>query len=183
MKEVLLEPFLRQRRISAIGKYIPKNSVLCDIGCGHGDFLRMIEGKIKFGVGIDKEIDPFDSKKLSIRKMEIKKKLNLKPGYFDCVTCLAVLEHLDYPESILKESYRILKRNGVMIITVPSPMSKPVLEFLSYKLKIVDPKQISDHKSYFSKSQLKNLLEKNKFRNIFVTSFEFGMNNLAVAYK
>ena len=49
---------------------------------------------------------------------------------------LAVLEHLDHPIEIVKEIERILKPKGKLILTVPSRNSKPVLEFLAYKLKI-----------------------------------------------
>jgi len=45
---------------------------------------------------------------------------------------MAVLEHLTYPETILKEVKRILKPGGVgLILTVPSRHPNPLLEFFA----------------------------------------------------
>lgn len=41
---------------------------------------------------------------------------------------LAVLEHLNYPEDILKE-IRSLKNDGRLIITVLSKIAKPITDF------------------------------------------------------
>jgi 2-polyprenyl-3-methyl-5-hydroxy-6-metoxy-1,4-benzoquinol methylase len=39
---------------------------------------------------------------------------------FDCVVCLDVLEHVQDPEAVLMESYRVLKPGGVVLATVPN---------------------------------------------------------------
>jgi 2-polyprenyl-3-methyl-5-hydroxy-6-metoxy-1,4-benzoquinol methylase len=94
-----------------------------------------------------------------------------------------VLEHLENPERVLSECNRILKKDGKIIITTPAPVSKPILEFLSFKLHIVNPVEIKDHKHYFPKLELKLIMEKCCFANVHVKSFEFGLNNFAVGYK
>jgi 2-polyprenyl-3-methyl-5-hydroxy-6-metoxy-1,4-benzoquinol methylase len=101
----------------------------------------------------------------------------------DCVTLIAVLEHLEKPESVLSECNRILKNDGIILITTPAPVSKPILEFLSFKLHIVSPAEIKDHKHYFTRRELSMILEKRGFANVQVKSFEFGLNNFAVGYK
>ncbi len=40
-------------------------------------------------------------------------------GYFDCVLCTEVLEHIPEPERAIKEFSRILKRGGALILTAP----------------------------------------------------------------
>lgn len=54
----------------------------------------------------------------------------------DIITSMAIIEHLENPERYVQECYRILKPQGFMILTVPSPLAKPILEFMVYKLKI-----------------------------------------------
>jgi SAM-dependent methyltransferase len=40
-------------------------------------------------------------------------------GYFDCVLCTEVLEHIPQPELAIKEFSRILKGGGTLILTAP----------------------------------------------------------------
>jgi hypothetical protein len=44
-------------------------------------------------------------------------------------------------------------------MTIPSVYSKPVLEFLAYKLKIISKDEILDHKQYYDKSKLLSKLQ------------------------
>ena len=184
MKEELLEPILRRIRISKIKKYIPKNCILCDIGCGfNAKFLLNISDYISKGYGFDKKIDKKRINNIYIQNAEIRDNIPLEDEYVDCVTLLAVFEHLNNPTKVLSECFRILKFGGVLILTTPSPFSKPILEFLSFKLKIVSPVEIADHKHYYSKEELVKILKGVGFKNIETHSFEFGLNNLAVAFK
>jgi len=179
----LLEPFLRKKRINIAKKYISKDSVVCDIGCGpHIAFLESIRKRIKRGVGIDKKIENKCISNIELRNSKIGNILPAKNEEFDHVTLLAVLEHLEYPEMILREAYRILKDGGSLIITTPHPKSKRVLDVLAY-LNLISRQEMVDHKQYYSKRELSKILEGVGFRNIEIHSFEFGLNNLAVAFK
>jgi len=46
-------------------------------------------------------------------------KMTFKNSSFDGVLCSQVLEHVPHPQKALKEINRILKKNGIAIITVP----------------------------------------------------------------
>lgn len=185
MKEELLEPILRKMRIVRIRKYIPNNCILCDVGCGFSaKFLQDMTPFIKKGIGIDKKVDDLKSDKIQLIKMKLDEEISLPSGYVDCITLLAVLEHLEHPKQILKECYRILKPEGLLILTSPTPSSKPILEFLSFKLNIVSPVEISDHKNYFNSVQLiKILKEECGFSKITARTFQFGLNNFVLATK
>lgn len=185
MKEELLEPFLRKMRIRRIKRYIPGNCVLCDVGCGFSaKFLHDIAPFIRKGIGIDKKVDNLKSDKIELVRANIEKELPVPSSYTDCVILLAVLEHLEYPTPVLIECHRILKPGGVLILTTPTPFSKPILEFLSFKLNIVSPVEISDHKNYFNSAQLIRILkEECEFRSVTAKTFQFGLNNFVVATK
>lgn len=96
---------------------------------------------------------------------------------------LAVLEHLQCPEEIIKEIYRVLKPGGTLILTTPSPLSKPLLEFLAFKLNLIDRNEIADHKQYFSVEALRRLLAINKFAINKLHTFEAGFNIFAKTTK
>lgn len=98
---------------------------------------------------------------------------------FEVVCMLAVIEHLNYPLLMLKEIKRVLVKNGILLLTAPSHAAKPVLEFLSYKLHLIDEAEIKDHKRYYNKADLEDctnkaglLMETHKY-------FQFGFNNFA----
>jgi 2-polyprenyl-3-methyl-5-hydroxy-6-metoxy-1,4-benzoquinol methylase len=97
---------------------------------------------------------------------------------------LAVLEHLENPKNILRETFRILKTNGFLILTTPSSRAKPILDFLA-KLRLINKEAISEHKKYYSLEELENLFLNTGFRkeNINLKYFEFGFNILAIIKK
>ncbi len=180
MKEEFLEPFLRRMRINRVKDYIPENCILCDIGCGfNAKFLHDMVPFIRKGIGIDKKVY-----EIELIKTNVEKYIPLPTDYVDCVTLLAVLEHLDYPNQILKECNRVLKPGGSLILTTPTPLSKPILEFLSFKLNIVSPAEISDHKNYFNSTQLSRiLLEECGFNKVIAKTFQMRLNNVVIAIK
>jgi hypothetical protein len=67
-------------------------------------------------------------------------------------------------------------------MTVPSQESKKLLELLA-KLRILNPKEIFDHKSYFSSEQIIKLFETYGFKNTKIEPFEFCMNRLLIFMK
>jgi SAM-dependent methyltransferase len=184
MTEELLEPYLRKLRIGKIIKHIPENCILCDVGCGfEAKFLQDVSHYIYKGYGFDKKIEDRCIDNIYIKNIDIADLIPLEDETIDCVTMLAVLEHLSDPKKVLFECYRILKPGGVLILTTPAPKSKPLLEFLSFRLRIVSPIEIADHKHYYSIGELLDLLIGTGFKGVKCSSFEFGLNNIAIAFK
>lgn len=178
--------FIRCLRFRKIIKQIPKNSIVCDLGCGRDfRFLKTIAHLTKYGIGFDKAIKNSKDAKIELRKRCLLKTIPLKDSSVGVVTMLAVLEHLNYPQAILRECCRVLKKGGKLIISTPTPLAKPVLELLAFKLKLIDEKEIREHKNYFSAEDLKRMLEKAGFKqkNTKVSPFECRLNNLAIAKK
>ena len=187
MKEPILEPFLRKMRTNKILPIIKRypNSKLLDIGCGFNyKFLLEVEPYISEGYGIDFKVPELKNGKIKTKQIKLNDKLPFHKNSFDFVTMLAVLEHLDHPIEIVKEIERILKPKGKLILTVPSRNSKPVLEFLAYKMKIVNEEEINDHKKYYNYKDLVKLFEEtDKLRIQEHKYFQFYMNNFCVLSK
>ncbi len=182
LKESYFDILFRKLRETKIKNLVPVNSKLCDLGCGSGKFLYSIASNIKEGVGVDYSIRPHKIANLSFIKTDLEKKIKLQSNKFNVVTSLAVLEHLNNPENLVREAYRILKKNGKLIMTTPSKLSKPILEFLAF-LNLINRGHIKDHKHYFNKEELIMMLKKAGFKDIKISSFEFGMNDLITARK
>lgn len=129
---------------------------LIDIGCGRGDFLFNFK---KLGMkvyGIDKEKYPSDLlNEIDIKLGSIDSLSSMfEPNIFDYVFCKSVIEHIQDPGILLKEIYRILKPNGLLIIMTPDWISNIKIFFDDYT-----------HITPFTKTSLKDALNMFGFRN------------------
>jgi 2-polyprenyl-3-methyl-5-hydroxy-6-metoxy-1,4-benzoquinol methylase len=184
-KEPILEYLLRELRFRKVFKYVKKDSIVADLGCGyHGAFLKRISKKIKKGIGYDVAVTASGLPENIILKKGILGKVNTFPkDYFDIVVALAVLEHIDNPEVFLRLAKSMLKKGGVLIITTPHKKGKKALEILSSRLGAVSRGEITDHKIYFDKDGLKKLLKKCGLKVVKLETFEFGLNLFSAAQK
>jgi len=185
-KEPLLEPILRKLRIQKIIHHIPGNCALCDFGCGANlHLLNTLKSYIRLGIGLDLKLKPFDDTKIKLIQCNLDKEIPLKSDTIDIITSLAVLEHLNNPLKNLTEAHRILKKGGILILTTPAPISKKILEFMTFKLCILSIDTVGEHKHYFNKRNLKEMLICAGFEEgrIKIKSFQIGFNNLVIAKK
>lgn len=90
---------------------------------------------------------------------------------------LTVLEHLSKPYEVLREIWRVLRPGGSLVLTVPSHAAKPVLEFLAFRVDIVSPAEIADHKRYWNKHELYEAAAHCGFEPVMHRYFQFGFNN------
>lgn len=90
---------------------------LLDIGCGIKPYKRMAEPFVQSHVGVDHEDSLHDAADVDIAGSAYE--IPVEDGSFDCVLCTDVLEHLEEPGDAVAESYRLLKKGGHAIYTVP----------------------------------------------------------------
>ncbi len=184
-KEPYFEKFLCELKFGKIIKHIPANSTILDVGCGYkGILLYKIKNKINAGFGIDISVSQeHRDDKITLIKNDLVQPLPFKNSSFDVVTSLANLEHLPNPEYSLEEIHRILKPGGLLLLTVPTTFSKPILEFLSYKLGLISEQEIRDHKQYANKKILARYCKKIGFSSFKHSYFQLWMNNFLMAKK
>lgn len=186
-KEPPLETILRLLRYRKVAKFIPIDALVLDIGCGYeGDLLRKLSPIISKGVGIDLSVTKdIIRKNIFLKKCSADKKLPFPDNQFNIVAALALIEHVNDPKKFLSESLRVLKKGGVLLLTTPSRTSKPILEFLAFKVGAISKREIEDHKKYYTKSSLYKELTKAGFEKdkIIITSFELGLNLFAKTTK
>ena len=107
-------------------KYLPKNSsTIIDIGCADGSFGRLIKEKIQAEVwGIEYRIEEAEKAEKVLDKVFMgpcEKYLgDLPENYFDVIYFNDILEHLEDPFIVLKMVKSKLKKNGVVISSIPN---------------------------------------------------------------
>lgn len=179
-----LDKFIAYIRYRKIDKYVPKGGVICDIGCGrHAEFLRRHSRTIKKGYGIDFRISSMKTGNIELFNNRERKCFPVNTESCDAVFMLAVLEHLDSPSEMLKNIKSILKDDGKLVLTTPTTPAKPILEFMAFKLHIMNEEEILEHKHYYNKKEILSLLKKNGFVDIHYKKFCFGVNSVATAIK
>lgn len=177
----LFESYLAKKRAAKANSLINLNhrvGRVLDIGSGsHPFFLLNTYFFEKFG--IDQLISDGDKKKYLKDRIQLfqfdintNKKLKFDDNYFDCVIMLAVTEHLREKElsSLLKEIYRVLKKEGSFIYTTPAIWSDMLLRFASY-IGLISREEIKEHKEYYLSGKMRKILESAGF---FKNQMKFG---------
>jgi SAM-dependent methyltransferase len=88
---------------------------LIDLGCGDMPFRDLIKKK----VDIYDSLDNFPSSPDVTYQSDIQNMSVIKDETYDCAICLEVLEHIPDVNRALSEINRIIKRGGIIIISVP----------------------------------------------------------------
>ncbi len=149
---------------------LKKGDAILDLGSGNGQSAIKASRYVKKVVGLEIDDGLIEIAKKSIKieklknvnfiKADLEKNLDFKNDSFDKILFLDVLEHLASRDQILKEIKRILKPNGVLLVSIPNKdtswkkLQKSVgINYYS------DP----DHKIEFGKRDIEVLLEKHGF--------------------
>lgn len=187
----LLERFLAKKRVKLANKLIPsslRSGRILDIGCGaYPLFLLSTDFAEKYGLEkIERKNISHDKVTLINFDLEKQDVLPFDNEYFDIVTMLAVFEHIEPSRllNVIKEVHRILKHNGIYIMTTPAAWTGSLLRCMA-KLKLVSPIEIEEHKDSYNHSKICSILQDGGFlkERIRLGYFEIYMNIWATAVK
>src|SRR5258707_12362119 len=126
-----IDHFIAKMRFRAAYPHLKAGSRVCDLGCGlEMGFLDFAADKIARGVGVDDQVESGTHGRWQRIHADLRARLPFQDGEFDHVVMLAVFEHLVQPEFVLREAFRILVAGGSLIMTWPTAMVDPILNFL-----------------------------------------------------
>ena len=105
--------------------YLIEGDRILDLGCGNGRYYETVKGKGVDYVGVDnsERLIKLAQKKHPGVKFQTADALNLPfpDNHFDKVYSIAVLHHMpsrEFRSQFLKEAKRVLKQEGLLILTV-----------------------------------------------------------------
>lgn len=169
--DILVHPELFRWELSIYKKLLPKKlTSIVDLGCGTGEFLEMAKEMFPKVLGVDMNdyaIKTCKKKGILAVKIDVNK-TKLKANSFDVVRSKEVLEHVQDAEKFIRESKRILKKNGYLIIHVPSQWSTlyPITNFWDDYT----------HVKPFTKRGVIRLLSNTGFTTIYIRGYTVGRN-------
>lgn len=152
-----IDKFLQNYRFSKVKSFLIGD--VLDFGGNRGELQQMVGGKYLV-VEQDHSV--------------------MNNTHFDTIVCLAVVEHMAMSEvfGVFDRFKKVLNRNGRIILTTPTKMAKPVLEFMAL-LKIIDRASVAEHKHYWTKKEIYILVERAGFVVKKYQKFQLGFNQLA----
>lgn len=140
-------------RIKFIKEYLkelPTNFSLLDAGCGNGRILHALQTIFPSiqcsGIDISPKMLSYCSSSIHTQVANCES-IPHKDNSFDAVICVEVLEHVLEIEPSIQEMTRVLKPGGVIII-------------IDKNIEKLGSLRIEKWEQWFSKEQIKNLLEK-----------------------
>ncbi|MEM3405621.1 MAG: class I SAM-dependent methyltransferase [Candidatus Pacearchaeota archaeon] len=144
-------------------------------GCGVGNYV-IIFSKYGYKVtGIEISKSRLDIARKNCRKYKVKaklilgdiKKMPFKNESFDIVFCHGVVEHFPDSEKGVRELYRVLKKNGKAMISVPNKITFfEINKYLQILLGKILHKKIwrAGYERSFTKNQFEKILIKEGFK-------------------
>jgi len=166
----------RRKKAKQISLQIPKDAKLLDVGCGNGRFLYHIS---QYG---NYEMHGLEMEGGSAQRAAMVKEMKLKigalaeddyqPDYFDAITLFHVFEHLDKPKETLEIMSKIIKDDGLLVMSFPNISSWQAKIFKS-KWYHLDPPR---HLIFFAPVDFIGIMENLGFRLIRKKWLSFEQN-------
>lgn len=101
--------------LKSICQYISNGLIVGDLGCGDQPLRTLIEQKGAKYIGID----IVQNTQNNVDIIASITAIPLPDNYFDVIICTEVLEHVSDTYSAFKELKRLLKEDGIIILTCP----------------------------------------------------------------
>jgi SAM-dependent methyltransferase len=156
---------------------------LLDIGCAKGSFLLEMEKSSNwnlFGLEVNPQVAYFARKEygLNVRVGDLEN-VQFPDVFFDVITLWDVLEHVHNPMSQLKEIFRILNSNGILVLRIPNYDSWESRLFGRYWAGLDAPR----HLYVFSPDTITKYLKKSNFKVLEINTRSGGYSTFLLSLR
>lgn len=176
-----LDRLLSRWRIAKATAWVRPGDRLLDVGCYDGSLIGGVRARIEAAVGIDAVAEPSDADGVRIVAGHFPADLPADAGSFDCITALAVLEHVEDPDAFAAACHALLRPGGRVVLTVPHPFVDRIVDALIF-LRLADGMDFEEHHG-FDVSETGPIFERAGLSTVARKSFQLGLNRLFVFEK
>jgi 2-polyprenyl-3-methyl-5-hydroxy-6-metoxy-1,4-benzoquinol methylase len=179
----VIDKVIRRWRESKVRRYLHPRARVLDIGCGDGSLFRRFQGSFESGVGIDPRLaGNIEGSRVRLIAGSFPEQLEDESA-FDVVTLLAVLEHVpeQYQPRFAEALAARLKKDGLLIITVPSPSVDQILYALR-GLRLIEGIALEEHYGFPPERTL-DIFGAAGLQFVRHDRFQLGLNHLFVFRK
>ena len=129
-KKLYTQQILQDRGIArychCVVQHQPQSGRLLDVGCSTGKFLYAMQQRKWQVQGVELSAYAAERARQALG-LNVYTGTLIEAAYedysFDAITLWDVLEHVPDPQATLKEIYRILKPGGLLLLSMPNPIS------------------------------------------------------------
>ncbi|MEJ5365510.1 MAG: class I SAM-dependent methyltransferase [Desulfosoma sp.] len=172
----ILDRLLRIWRYRVVAPHIPRRCVLLDIGGHDGSFLYFLQERIQSGFCLDPLCPNRTEGRIHFLRGSACARIPLPDASVDVITMLAVLEHVDDKDSLAAEAFRVLRKGGRLIATVPHPAVDGILKVL-VGLRLADGISAEEHHR-FDIRRIPPIFRRHGFALERHARFQLGLNNI-----
>ena len=156
-----------------IRPHLKADSRLLEIGCGAGNLLLQASVRGSYPVALDLTMQALTFVRSRLREacsgleaprdflclQSIGEYLPLASDSFDCILLSEVIEHLEAPQTSIREAARVLRSGGRLLVTTPNYRSLwPIMERAVDMMNMAPKMAGEQHISRFHPASLKRLL-------------------------
>jgi ubiquinone/menaquinone biosynthesis C-methylase UbiE len=186
----MLSRFLTRARLVRVARHL--SGKVLDVGCGYGELLEYLPASVQSVTLLDRcpERVPRLQARLSATAIEARLLLGdisegeiaLPADSFDSVVMAALLEHLRSPGEALRETRRLLKPGGSVVLTTPTPLGGRLHGWGS-RLGLTYREAADEHEAFYDRQSLERMFSAQGFLFEHYERFLFGLNQLLLARK
>ncbi len=182
----LLSKFIANQRYAMVAPYI-QGDVL-ELGCGNAQVLEDFASNIDTYSGVERSSERIDKLKgshpgasffqcdLDRDELDIDKK-------FDCVLMIALIEHLFNQQFVMDQVAQLLKPQGIIVITTPTPVGNDLVHRLGATVGLFAQSAVDDHIVLYNRHRFRILAQEVGLKLKQHEYFQFHCNQLAILEK
>ncbi|MEX1027494.1 MAG: class I SAM-dependent methyltransferase [Candidatus Paceibacterota bacterium] len=179
----LFSPWLRRKRFAKVKPFI-EGDVL-DMGCGPAEILAETDVVVRSYFGIDHSANVVVANRQrfpehQFRVADVDDDCFDIDGKFDRILMIALVEHVYNLKHLFKQACGLLKPDGKVIITTPTPFGNDLVHRIGAKLGLFAQSAADDHICVFNRKRFQILARDFDLRIEKYRTFELGCNQLVV---